>query len=345
LSTLALALTGSFVWLAPAENYDILALLFFFLFILSALKLFTRADARQLYFMALWFFIGSITKYTYLPFMVCLGVLAISLYIKSVGKKDLWSSLKNQYKTWVKRSKRAVVVSTAAILILAGSLFTERIVGNLIKYQSFNPDCAVLHSHEDCLLFGVYSRNYNRALKVASGELTPIAYQPIKYTKFWVKRYYSSLFTYVGHVWIEQFWPWMFYGAKLFMAMIVAMFVYLKIHRRRILENQQQWFILTAAALLIIAQYIINAWSYLKYAGIAYAHQGRYLLAAMSFVYILFFLIIYKTILTFRGRQQKIVTLIVAIVVLFALATNAAPVIFFKHANSPDWYNTIILGD
>jgi|AntRauTorcE11897_2_1112592.scaffolds.fasta_scaffold05773_4 hypothetical protein len=334
LSTLALAVTGSFVWLASSENYDILSLLFFFLFVLAALRLFTNKDPKQIYLMALWFFIGSITKYTYIPFMGLAGLMSIGILIKSVGTRYII----DQTRTKLLAVNKWVIIGGVFVLVGSASLFMERIGGNLLHYQSFNPNCELIHNSEECMAFGVYERGYNRELEIEKGLHDDFEFRPLEYTGFWVHKYYTSMYAYVGHIWIYNFWPAMYAGASMLLALIVSAFVYIKKRSKRVLNNPQQKFIGVLVVALIAAQLVFNINTYINTQGAAYAHQGRYLLSAVGFVYVIILLLLTRFIKEVSVSRRSVVLGIFVGVGIIALITNSALPVFLVHADQPEWY-------
>lgn len=340
-STLALALTGSFAYLAPAENYDVSALTMFLLFMLTSIKLFTRNDGKQIYWMAVWFFLGSITKYTYLPFMGLVGLIALVIYLRRNSGWWLgWQILGQQLKTWWQKSNKFIVAGLIALLLVAGGLFAERIGGNLVKYQAFNPKCDIVHSHEACMANGVYSRNYNRAKALEEGTAqTRHSYSPVRYTTMWLDRYYASMYAYLGHIWIYQFWSVMYVGLYVLLAAVVAMYGYLRLKRHKVLVNTQQKLIAVTAVVFVVAQYLFNVRTYINFEGMTYAHQGRYLLPMIGFLYVLLVMVAVKFVQVVSARQRRIVTPILLAVLLLTIATNSALPVWFAHAEDNRWYS------
>lgn len=339
-STLALALTGSFVWLAPSENYDIPSLLTFLLFALAAVKLLSRNDGRQVYWMTIWLFIGGITKYTYIPFMGLMGLVALAIYIQRNGRiRTVWQKFTTHIsKAW--RLRPWLMAGAIILLIISAGLFVERIGGNIVKYQSFNPSCARVHSHEACMDFGVYSRNYNRAQALDNGTAVQrYSYNFFDYTGMWIARYFSSMYAYMGHIWIEKFWPVMYIGGWTVAISTAVMLVCLKFKRRRILDNIQQKLVAFMAVVFVVMQYLFNVRTYINFEGMTYAHQGRYLLAAVAFVYILMAIVAVKFVRLQSAKTRKVaVPILIAISLLAIVATSALPV-WFAHADRDEWYS------
>ena len=347
LSTLAVAVTGSFVWLSVAENYDIPALMFWLLFLLACARLFMRRDARYLYWMALWFFLVSITKYTYIPFSGLAGLAAFWIFTRQIGYRNVWETIKRHWRNWRKEIGKYTVAGLAMLLIVSGILFIERVGGNLMFYRAFNPSCTRIHTHEACMKFGVYERNYSRAIEyerqIESGEVQPTTYNPLTYTPFWLDRYYSSMYGYVGHIWIYQFWAWMYAGLTAALLAIVGLLVYVKKQRQKILKTAGEKWLAGTVVMLVVAQYVFNVQTFVNFGGerYAYAHQGRYLLSAIGLMYMLVLLLAARVVYMLSDKSKTVVISVLVVIGLFALVTNGALVSFFIHADSLDWFSPV----
>lgn len=347
LSVLATALTGVYAWLAPAENYDMLALLLWLGFVLMSLRLFTRQHAKYLVPMAILFSLGSITKYTYIPFMTIAGGAALALYIYGLRNTGGLRGGFEQLKLWITSQKWWKTTLVSLLLVVSAGLFTERIIGNLLVYQSFSPSCAVVHSKENCGNFAIYDRNVTRKAayeaEIARGETERVIYNPLTYTPFWIDRYYASIFGYVGHIWIYNFWPGMYIGAIAASLLVALLLVVAKLRRIRLLQSTGERWLAGVIAMLVIAQYTINARTFVNYGGelYAYAHQGRYLLSAICIGYILLLLVITRSLRALAPSRHYSWLLPLSVLVLVAAAvTNMALVTFFVHATGSDWYST-----
>lgn len=344
LSTLALALTGSFVWLSAAENYDIPALLLWFAFVYAAVELFTKNHAKYIYWMALWFFLLSITKYTYGPFAILVCIAAIWLYVRNQQASNISDLLRGaiaEVLEWLSSMKRWVLMAGAISLIFAGVLFSERIVGNIIAYRTLNPDCATIHSQESCMNFGVYARNYRQSTELEKGTAPVINYTPVSYLKLWIERYYDSMYVYMGHIYIPRYSMLIELTgiASLVLGILLAI---VAVHNRsNILRTQQEWFLAGVVAMLVVVQFAYNVDTILQYGGQLYAHQGRYLLSAVGFAYLLYFLMVQHTLVDTKRTVRYGFIVAGLIVALFALLTTSAVPSFLIHAISSGWYSPL----
>lgn len=344
LSVLAVGLTGSFVWLSAAENYDVPALLLWFAFMYAALSLFTKNHAKYLYWMVLWFFLLSITKYTYIPFAGLAGLVSIVLYIRNIASGNLRKATisgLNDIRSWVLSSSRWLVGLGVISLVIAGGLFGERIVGNLVTFQSFNPSCTRLHSLEGCMEFGVFARNYRQLQAIESGTATSIEYSPTEYIGLWMKRYYDSMYVYMGHIYIFRYSVLLELSALAAITLGIYAFIVAKRKKVQLLQTQQEWFLLGVVVVLVLSQFLFNVNTMLKFDGQLYAHQGRYLLSAVGFAYILYFILIQRSTAAMSSRQAKAFIAAGIVVAIYAIATTSAVPSYFIHAVHNEWYSPL----
>ena len=344
LSVLTLAMTGAFAWLAPAENYDMLGLLFFMLFLLSSLQFIKYHDTTKLGWMLLWLLLVSITKYTYLPFAGLGGLVAVGIVIRQIGIKSLIKKTKIQHIAWY-RAKPYIVGLFAVGLIISGGLFVERLGVNALQYRSADPDCDLVHEREACRNFGVFDRNYLRTMQyeqeLASGERAATTYQPITYTKFWLERYYNSIFGYVGHIWIYNFWPIMIVAGSVAAVLLIGIIGYALYHRLRVFRTPEAMYLLLIAAAIVALQYVFNANLVIKYGGEMYAfgHQGRYIIAAIAIGYMAILMMLARVWREIDHEKRRRYFVPLAVVLCIVMILHWAPISFIVHANGPEWYS------
>lgn len=336
---LSLALTGSFAWLSPAENYDVMALLLFFVFMLCSLRLFTRRDSRYLYGMFVAFCLLSITKYTYIPFAGIMGLMVVWVFVRRVGWSKLKMTVSRQWTETYGRLTKWQIAGLSILLLVSGGLFAERIGVNLIQYQSFSPACTSIHSHEACMNFSVYERNYNRSILADSERAESFTFQPIEYTGFWLDRYFNSMYAYLGHIWIYDFWRG-FSVIAIASTIVTLTLVFIAKRRKiRLLTSSGQWVVLSIAMIMIVAQLVFNAMSHISFAGAHYAHQGRYLMAAAGLLYIILLIVLARSLQAFSPRRRTQVTLGLTAFGLAVLVLMSPLISYWLHAWSAEWYS------
>ena len=343
ISALAFALTGSFVWLSAAENYDIMALLLWFLFVYASMNLFIKKDAKYLYWMALWFFTLGVTKYTYIPFAGLFGLVALILYVrnkKASTIKLFQHSISSDVSGWLRKLRAWQVVIGIVLLLGSVGLFAERIGGNLVIYHSFNPSCTKLYSQQGCMNFGVYARNYNQKARIENGTATPIEYVPVVgYPAWWAKRYFDSMYVYMGHIYIPVY-SYFIEAAGILAAIIGGiMLILARIKRIRLFKNQAEWYLLAVVLTLTAVQFMFNLNTVVNYAGQPYAHQGRYLLSVVGFAYVLYLIVLGRVLAEQSSKAQRAIMGVGLAVAVYAVVVVSALPSFLTHATSPVWYS------
>ncbi len=343
LATFGLAMTGAFAYFAPAENYDMLALLLWLCFVLASVKLFMRRDPTQLYWMVTIGTYLSVTKYTYLPFAGVMGLAALLLYIQNrSGWRSAWRHITQRCSAQWRRLRWWRRTALVVLLLVGSALFVERIGVNLVQYHAVSPNCEVVHSRESCMNFTVYNRNVNRLEAVEAGETWTKDFHLLEYTGEWLARYYPTMYYYMGHIWVYNIWPMLWVSVALVLLLVVSALVYLVVTRRAALRGQGEWYLLGLVGVLTAGQYGYNVMLFIKYSGQLYAHQGRYLLPVIGFLYVLMLLVVvraYRALPSARSRQIALPVII--IVGVIAALINGALLNFFIHANSPDWYSEL----
>ena len=353
LSALALTLTGSFVYLAPAENYDIFALMFFLLFINSLLEIFKNHNQKQIYWATIWLLLGSIAKYTYFPFMSLFAAGAFLNYVwqnkpkkQSIFKRKTWLNLKlfkpipQEIKRFY-RSDRLKFWLASLLLLVSFGMFSERIIGNLVMFKSVNPTCTKIHPHDECMNFGVYERDYSRSEFIKNNPEN-FVFKFNDYVKTWFIRYYYSMFIYLGQstfLYDDQFHTRIFVSLRLVAAVAAVMIIWLKLKRVKILQNNSQKGLVLMVAVLVLAQFLFNMTAFIKYDGMLYAHQGRYLLSAIVFVYILLAILGQRFYQEIGKKWSKTFAVSLILFMMVIISNISAPKLFYEYANSPDWYS------
>jgi hypothetical protein len=330
------------VWLAAAENYDVASLLLWLLFVHAAIALFTKNHAKYVYWMALWFFLLSITKYTYLPFAGLAGLVACGLYVRNKNAGQLVGLLKTiraDFVVWLHNLSKATIIFGVLVLVVAGGLFVERIGFNILRYGTISPECTSIHTQDGCMKFGVYARNYRQTQDIEAGTAQNITYTPYGYVGLWLKRYYDSMYVYMGHIYIPRYSALIELSAVLAIIIGVWMYIYAKRRQVRILRTQQEWFILGLVIMLVVVQFAYNVDVIRQYQGQLYAHQGRYLLSAVGFVYVLFFVLTRRFFAAVKPQKRHTYMGIGLVIALYAIITTSAIPSFLIHAISPDWYS------
>lgn len=341
LAMLGLAMTGSFAYMSPAENYDVPAFLLWLVFLLASLRLFIRKDPVQLYWMLLAFLVLSITKYTYIPFAGATGVVAVFLYVYNVGYAKVWQYTTKELSAATKRLPHWKLWLLGGLTLLFSVLFIERIGVNLVQYHDIKPRCDRIHSVEECMQGSVYARNHDRIVAVEAGETWTEEYEFFDYTERWFERYYHSTYYYMGHIWVYEVSKLFDYALRLVVLLMIVCVSMLVYRRQSPLKGQAEWFLAGVASLFVLAQYVFNALTFIQYSGQMYGHQGRYLLPAVAIAYVLLLLVVRRAYGVLAPRYRPYFLVILLIIGVVVLVCNAALPNFFIHADSYDWFSDV----
>lgn len=240
----------------------------------------------------------SITKYAYIPFAGVFGIVALGLYAKNKKAMDIRRLLHDitvDIKAMMKKAGKWQAIAGIVVLLIGAGLLLERIVGNLVTYRSFNPSCAVLHTHEACMQFGVYARNYNQKQRLAAGTTKPIEYVPVVgYPAYWIKRYFDSMYVYMGHIYIPKYSILVEIGGIMAAIIGIVLLVMARVKKIRLFRTTAEWYVFGIVTLLTVAQFLFNVKTALNYGGQTYAHQGRYLLPVVGFAYLLYLIVLLR---------------------------------------------------
>lgn len=155
--------------LASTINYDNWILLCVALSILLAQKIFedissshtVPLDKLVIFISVLGF--SSLIKFTFLPIAVTLAFGVFTAILTALLFRD-----KTRAK-FIRFSHRQMLLPLCLLLVASG-LMMERYGYNLLKYNSFQPDCSVVQSTELCMNYGPWARNYGLALSAQQEE-------------------------------------------------------------------------------------------------------------------------------------------------------------------------------
>ena len=137
----------------------------------------------------------------------------------------------------------------------------------------------------------------------------------------------------------DQFHTRIFVSLRLVAAVAAVMIIWLKLKRVKILQNNSQKGLVLMVAVLVLAQFLFNMTAFIKYDGMLYAHQGRYLLSAIVFVYILLAILGQRFYQEIGKKWSKTFAVSLILFMMVIISNISAPKLFYEYANSPDWYS------
>jgi hypothetical protein len=335
-SILGLAFTGAFVWMSSAVSYDIPALLLFCLVLYFAVRLFVARDARYGLYLLLCVFTVSVTKYTYFPFALA----TLALVVVSLVVRDRARAQRSEWLASIRGLVRPRTIPIGIALVVAVSLFCERIVGNYVRFADADPNCDVVRSHDLCLGYDIYRRNYTNTTAVheawEQGTATRHALSPIEYLGTWLDIYYRKTFFYSGA--IVQ--PWqveqviLLLGAGALLAVLIGVIV----TKKRIISTPAMAMVYAITTTYAVSVFLFNARTFTEQDAY-YAHSGRYLLIVWAFTFPVAAMVLARMFTEISVRVHPAVGWLFVGLLVCAAVVHSAPVAFFSAASSPEWYS------
>jgi len=335
LSLLMIVLIPVVPFLAGQINYDNLLFLIIPLTALLALSCSeTLTDkgflpAKQLSLLLGLGMVGSITKYAYLPIFFASLVYLVVILIRHKKPDSLtrtWRSFKTLQPKWQ--------LALAALLVVAGGLFTERYAVNAITYKSLEPDCAKVESVSHCMQYGPWGRNYNIKTSNEAAGNTGLPNQFV-FLPEWVVGMMHRLYFAINYDYAN------YYGLPLpiITASVVGVIglILVAIYWRVLLRhNPQLWLVVTLVAIYLAALLYVNYSDYLRYKMLL-AINGRYLILILPFVFAFMATAYSLALKKMASKKQATAKAALALGVL-ALTLQGGGILTFAVRSDDNWY-------
>ncbi|GAA1494804.1 phospholipid carrier-dependent glycosyltransferase [Curtobacterium herbarum] len=343
LSVVLLAFTGRYMWQSAAVSYDPAAMTLFLLCLYFCGRFIhapSPATLAKAVVVGGWAIIG---KYTFVPFVVVAIVVAVVMVAQRDGLRGV-VDVRHALSSFRDGVRRRTVGTIAWVLafVVAAAIIVERFGVNLIVYRQFNPDCDKLHTHQQCLTFDIYTRNYNAErnhdLAVLSGTpQTP--FDLLEFAGRWCTTYFQSIFFYRDRnsTWAVQ--PVVaLLGALVFVAACIAVLLTL----RSILRTRGFVWAVAVAGVYVAAMFVFNLQTFLRLDN-DFAFSGRYLLPVLPLIYAVAIVAAIAFWRSLPSGWRQVAVVPVVVVVLVVLVLYSAPVAFFTYARDPSWYTDTAL--
>lgn len=329
LSIFGLSVTGMFVWISAAVNYDNLSNLLFSLFLLFAIR-FVKNPRISHFILAYSFGLATcLTKYTFLP-TVGIGLLILML----LSAKHY---LKNSFTKELKKLSKSYVFFgfLCTFMLFSSILAVERFGLNIIRYHSVQPSCVVIFTKEQCLKNPLYARNYAQKELFNSQKKEKFVndLDPFSHTGTWIYSMYNNMFFYLGHKRIKS-------TSISELVAALAMFttlITLLLPRQKLFSKFHQYYPFILTTIYIGMLYVFNMLTLLNY-GKRFAYQGRYLLPIIVFVFFGLGLLISKTTKKLPSRT-KTIFLYSWFLIIMALLLTHQPLLTFRRGVDMTWYS------
>ncbi|MBN1331471.1 phospholipid carrier-dependent glycosyltransferase [Candidatus Dojkabacteria bacterium] len=275
LSAFLIANTLMFVFLSGSINYDNLVNLLAALSILFTLK-FTKS--RELRFLLLFISTacaGVLTKISFIPLALTLGLI-ISMDI-------IFSQLKNlrinpiEFKKQINILNILLFATSMILIVLSLRLY----IGNFLNFGGFEPSCDQVLTQEQCLNDPIYTRAIEGQSTQPENLMNPFEY----FFRWYFYMQQKSLGILAHQTMIKP----LKYLIPYNILIILSLFLYLK-HPKLIKQDRKLLIYLgiTVISYLLILAFYQNYQTYLATGEIGRALQGRYAFPVLSGVYMLF---------------------------------------------------------
>jgi hypothetical protein len=271
--------------------------------------------------------LGSLVKYAFLPVFLA-AILYVAVVI--IRQKDFGLLIK---KTWdaFTSAKLPLKIALIALLLVSFGLFAERYGGNIIQYQSLDPDCAKVESINHCQEYGPWARNY-----LLTTGVTPSGTDPTPFAIGWIIGIIHRLYFAINYDYVNYYeLPLPVTAAYAFgLAGVVLVIIYW----RRLFKANLQLLLIALITLIYVASLIyVNYSDYLKYDAFL-AINGRYLIPILPFVFAAiaaaYGMLIRKK--ASVSRRMRIKTGLVAVLLLMTL--QGGGILTYAVRSDPNWY-------
>lgn len=275
-------------------------------------------------------FVGSLTKYAFVPVFAGALLAVCIVWVRSRKKKQILKSIVTSYKV----TKRPTQIILAIFLVISTSLFLERYAGNLIMYHGFEPDCTQVKSLDSCLTYGPWGRNYTLATNVQDSD-PPYNPNIVVYPFYWVNELIRKLYFTINYD-FKEYAP---LPIPITLAWVIGSFGTLLtiIFWRSIITLDKRLLILMPIIGLYLAGLFYATFiAFIKY-HTPVAINGRYLIPILPFILIwlaVAYQQFFKAILRKRARHFSAIFSVV--ILLLALQGGGAMTYLLR--SQPIWY-------
>ena len=342
-ATLALALTGRFVWQSAGVSYDTPSMALFLLFVLAGVQVLRTASPRWYLVLIASASLVSITKYTFMPFVVFAGI-ALTVWVLVSRHRAGLPGVRQLIAESFARS-RVAFLALSVLAFVSFGLFVERIVVNYLRFGDADPDCDVVHSVAACTTnYDIYRRNESvrdtYLAELADGTRLPQQYSPFSYTGTWADLYYQSTFFYRGAgagmgSWTVANWVTILGSFAIIVALIAVIAV-----SRSLLTSPTRIFVAGLSALYVAGVYVFNLRTYLS-VDRYYAHSGRYLLPIAAFAIAAALYGLYRGAQRIPASWRGIVYLGVIVLLIALVGSHNSIASFISYADKGSWFSDI----
>lgn len=307
------ACTLMFAFLFGSINYDTLYVLLTLSSILLLLRLLEKLTMRDSLLLVNTLLAGSLVKINFLPQIFVIGIILLFRYRKKL--RENFSSILSTYS----KHKR-VNIALLSIACLLSVLFVHRYVYNVVKYQTYAPDCARIQTIDYCRNSALYARNE----RVFGPNRPAPTHDALRYVSEWTSLMQNRSYGVFGDL---RFLPNKAVGLWMDTFLVLGIVFTIRYWQRK---DKVITTVLVICIFNVVILILENYRIYARSGILELAIHGRYLFAFLPLLY----LIANHYIITNLRRPFLRFCFIVITVFIFALASMPT---FLRKADST-WY-------
>ncbi|MBP1302414.1 hypothetical protein [Curtobacterium sp. 1310] len=339
-AVIVVALTGRYEWQSAGVSYDTPANTLYFLMLYWCARMIRSSSGHwgNLVRAVAFGLAAIVVKYTFVPFVGVALVVALVLVVQ----RDGFQAFAHPVRRTVAAFRGHPVTSTLWTVSVLGmsAVMVERTGGNLLRYGQFNPSCVRVHTHQECLAFDIYRRNFvaERAHDVAIlHDAPPAAFDLFGFIGDWMSAYFQTMFFYRGRTTEWQITTWVqVLGAVVLIVALVATLLAVRILVR---TRSFVWGTVVAAT-YVAATFFFNLRTFLRLDN-QYAFAGRYVLPVYPLLVVFAIVSLLALWRTLPEGWRRALVVPVAVVAVLVVATYAGPFAFAAYAQDPGWYTPL----
>ena len=275
-------------------------------------------------------FVGSLSKYAFVPIFVGALICVFVVWLRSRNKRRMLASIVPSFK----KLSRPVKIILSVFFVVSTGLFLERYGGNLVMYHGFEPACTQVKSLDECLSYGPWGRNYQLAANVAASN-PPLDPGLIEYPGEWVGQSLYKLYFTINYDFVESDplpIPYIVASVIGIAGIILSIIFWKSIWRK----DKRLFILATISVVYVGGLFAVNFSEFLKYHTVV-AVNGRYLILVLPLMLLIIGLAYQHLFDRLLKKRARSFTAIFSIVILL-LALQGGGAMTYLLRSQPMWY-------
>ena len=316
-------------YLAAHINYDNLLLVMVPLAVLLALRLLDgfrekRVDAAALLWLFVLLLLGSLVKYPFLPVAAAVAAV-LAVYVWRSGL--LGTRGVHNFVTSFGRLDRFKQIVLIAACLLSFGLFAERYGVNLMRHHDPVPACNVAISHQECLQYGPYARDYGYTQGKSPDFHPDVSF----YVWQWLRGMWYRLFFAINYNYFNN--PPLYVISRLAIVVCVLLVAGIAVRFRTLFAGSPARQLVLVVMLGYVLVLFADGFSSYAKTGVAVAINGRYLIPFLPLLGMLGGLAWSQILRRYPVAKTAVAGLVLAVFLLQGGGTMT-----FIVRSSDDWY-------